>query len=962
MSHPAIEVQKYGQSIWLDYIHRKDLANGALQKRIDTEGILGVTSNPTIFQQAIGESDTYDEAISSLMELTPEEIYDRLSIEDIQQATDLFRPVYDRTNRRDGYVSLEVSPLLANNSADTASEARRLFAAVNRPNLMVKIPGTEAGLPAIEEAIAAGVNINVTLIFSVKNYEQVAEAYIRGLERRLEAGLPVDHVASVASFFLSRIDSAVDRILENNLRAAQVHGDTARISANRRLLGQAAITNAKLAYRAFKRIFQGQRFARLREAGAQVQRPLWASTGTKNPAYSDTRYIDLLIGRDTVNTVPPKTLAAFIDHGRAIEDSIEREFEDMLPPDEVFDKLAEVGVDMDLVTDRLQTDGVDAFVDSFQKLIEQVAAKRNVLQSGIIARQHLAMGLHTDAVNSALAELEREFVNGRIWSKDGSVWKSFGPTIAKIEQRLGWLDVLTTIDRERLQALQDSVRGSHWSSVVLLGMGGSSLAPEVLFRAFGQQPGFPRLLVLDSTDPAQVRAVEDAVDLPNTLFIVASKSGTTIETDAFYRYFYARTNHNGAQFIAITDANTVLEKLARDQNFRDVFINPSDIGGRYSALSYFGMVPAALIGLDLKRAWQNVQQMVAACADNVPAVVHPGLTLGAVIGALGKQGRDKITIHGTKTLDSFGAWAEQLIAESLGKEGKGVVPIVGATVGKPHDYSSDRLFIYLRMDDDSDVVDMDTGIRTLREAGHPRVTLRLPDAYSLFGEFFRWEFATAVAGQMFKVNPFDEPNVTEAKEATKQILDYVQQHGHLPRHKPTIEGGRVEVYIDETHSAALRDMSRSHGYEEESRTEFLAAQIVGTHAGDYFAILAYLTPTPQVEDQIRVVARRLRHVTKRGVTLGYGPRYLHSTGQLHKGGPNTGVFFQITREIDPAQDLAIPGLPFTFGTLFSAQAAGDLATLQKHGCRAIRIHVKGELQDGLDKLMAAIDFVAQRRQ
>lgn len=287
MSHPAIEVQEYGQSIWLDYIHRKDLANGALQKRIDTEGILGVTSNPTIFQQAIGESDTYDEAISSLMELTPEEIYDRLSIEDIQQATDLFRPVYDSTNRRDGYVSLEVSPLLANNSSDTASEAKRLFAAVNRPNLMVKIPGTEAGLPAIEEAIAAGVNINVTLIFSVKNYEQVAEAFIRGLERRLDAGLPVDHVASVASFFLSRIDSAVDRILENNLRAAQVHGDTSRISANRRLLGQAAITNAKLAYRAFKRIFHGPRFARLREAGAQVQRPLWASTGTKNPAYPD---------------------------------------------------------------------------------------------------------------------------------------------------------------------------------------------------------------------------------------------------------------------------------------------------------------------------------------------------------------------------------------------------------------------------------------------------------------------------------------------------------------------------------------------------------------------------------------------------------------------------------------------------------------------------------------------------
>jgi transaldolase/glucose-6-phosphate isomerase len=346
----------------------------------------------------------------------------------------------------------------------------------------------------------------------------------------------------------------------------------------------------------------------------------------------------------------------------------------------------------------------------------------------------------------------------------------------------------------------------------------------------------------------------------------------------------------------------------------------------------------------------------------VPYAFHPGLTLGAVIGTLGLQNRDKVTIRGTQSIDHFGPWAEQLIAESLGKEGRGVVPVVNNSVGKPHDYSSDRLFVYLRVDDDSDISEMDAGIRTLREAGHPRVTLRLADPYALFGEFFRWEFATAVAGQIIKVNPFDEPNVTEAKEATKEILNYVQEHGHLPKHAPTIEGNTVEVYIDEAHASALREVGRSHSYDEQSRTEFLAAQFAGTHAGDYFALLAYLTPTAETEDSLRTAARRLRHVTKRAVTIGFGPRYLHSTGQLHKGGPATGIFIQFTREIDPSQDIAIPGMPYTFGTLFQAQAAGDLATLQKHGLRAIRIHVKQDLQDGLDKILAAIDFVAQRRQ
>ena len=353
MSNPLLEIQKHGQSAWLDYIHRDDLNDGDLQRRIDEEGVLGVTSNPSIFQKAIGDSDTYDGAILTMLDLEPQDIYEALAIEDIQNATDLFRPIYDRSAGGDGYVSLEVSPLLARDTQGTVAEAKRLFQTVDRPNLMIKIPATPEGIPAIEAAIAAGINVNVTLIFAIDNYEQVAEAFIRGLEQRRAAGEDVTRVASVASFFLSRIDVMVDQILENNIRAAQVQSDTARIAANRVLLGQTAIANAKTAYRSFQRIFKGERFDELRAAGAQVQRPLWASTGAKNPAYSDTLYVDNLIGPHTVNTLPPATLAAFKDHG-VVAETITQAGGQFLPPDEVLDRLAEVGVDLGQVTSRLQ--------------------------------------------------------------------------------------------------------------------------------------------------------------------------------------------------------------------------------------------------------------------------------------------------------------------------------------------------------------------------------------------------------------------------------------------------------------------------------------------------------------------------------------------------------------------------------------------------------------------------------
>ncbi|HLY25437.1 MAG TPA: bifunctional transaldolase/phosoglucose isomerase, partial [Aggregatilineales bacterium] len=817
--NPTTAVQKYGQSLWYDNLSRDMILSGELQQLIDEYGIVGMTSNPTIFEKALGEGSAYDEFISESEELKPDQVFDRLSIDDVRSAADLLRPVFERTGGSDGYVSLEVSPLLANDTQTTLSEAKRLFTAVGRPNIMIKIPGTQAGLPAIEEALFEGVNINVTLLFSVKNYVEVAERYIRALERRLDAGLDVKHLASVASFFLSRIDTAVDKQLENNIQSAQGR-DISRVSANNQLLGKTAVANAKVAYGRFKDLFYGERFTRLRQAGARVQRPLWASTGTKNPAYPDTKYLDELIGKDTVNTVPKATLMAFHDHGK-VGPSLE---EGLPEAQETLDKLAEVGVELERVTDQLQEDGVEAFVDSFRKLIARIEGKRNLLMGGFMQRMKVKLGVYKQPVEAEIKRLRDQKSITRTWNHDATLWKDDAEHQKVIENRLGWLTVSNDghIDRKRLQALRDESKQLGWKHVVLLGMGGSSLAPEVLWRTFGQQAGYPALIVLDSTDPESILAAEKAIDLDKTVFIVASKSGTTLETLSMQRYFYAKyANNPGDHFIAITDPGSKLEGWAQELKFRHTFLNPADIGGRYSALSYFGLVPAALIGLQFERIQDTGTEMQLACGQNVTGNNHPGVWLGAIMGLLATQGRDKVTFITSPEFASFGDWAEQLIAESTGKEGKGIVPVTGATIGMPHDYLDDRLFIYLRLDESHG--NPDDQVRMLQEAGHPLVTFELRDKFDVGAEFFRWEFATAFAGMILKIDPFDEPNVTESKNNTNRLLAVFEKDGKLPEESPVLTEGNVSLYADDATAKLLKQLCEEHSYEATDLAGLLAA-------------------------------------------------------------------------------------------------------------------------------------------
>ncbi|HWS53667.1 MAG TPA: bifunctional transaldolase/phosoglucose isomerase [Pyrinomonadaceae bacterium] len=936
MVNNLVEITRLGQSIWYDNIRRAMLTTGDLARKIEEDDLRGVTSNPTIFEKAITGSTDYDEQLRALVEagLSVPEIYEELVVEDIRSAADILRPVYDRTDALDGYISLEVNPKLAYDTRGTVEEATRLFRRLGRPNVMIKIPAAQEGLPAIEESIYRGVNINITMIFSIENYEQVAEAYICGLERRAAEGLPVARVASVASFFVSRVDTSVDADLEERARRAASPEERRRLES---MLGRAAVANAKLAYQKFREIFHGERFRALREKGAMAQRPLWASTGTKNPKYSDVLYVDNLIGPETVNTVPPATYTAVRDHGRValtLEEGVDESRR-------LIAELAEIGIDLKAVTEKLQQDGLKAFVGSFDTLAASIEAKRGALLSGINERLSASLGRHAGAVAAALKEAEKGDVMRRLWRKDAALWKGEEAHRKVIKNALGWLGIVDTmigVEGELMSYAAGLARGGDFRHVVLCGMGGSSLCPEVLRRTFGRREGFPELLVLDSTDPDAVADLRDRVDPARALFVIATKSGTTTEPLMFYRYWFdqvARAKDNpGDNFIAITDPGTKMEEDARRDRFRRVFLNPPDIGGRYSALSYFGMVPAALMGLDLPKLLDRAERVVHACAQVVPAAENPGARLGAILAECAQAGRDKLTVVADPRIESFGLWVEQLVAESTGKEGKGIVPVAGEPLGPPSVYGDDRLFVSIaigRLEGETE-----TRLKALEAAGHPVVYRTLTDAYDLAEEFFLWELATAFAGWRLGINPFDQPNVQESKDATRELLEAFRGAGRLPEQAAHAADGPLTLYA--------ADGSLPAG----PLAEALRAHLGRAGAGDYVALLGYVEETPEHDRLLGRIRAHLRDATRCATTTGYGPRFLHSTGQLHKGGPDSGVFLQLTAA--DARDLEIPGEPFTFSVLKQAQALGDFRSLSTRGRRAARLDLGADATAGLRRL------------
>ncbi|UCH08181.1 MAG: bifunctional transaldolase/phosoglucose isomerase, partial [Deltaproteobacteria bacterium] len=774
------DLAELGLAVWLDYIRRSFITSGELKGLVD-KGLRGVTSNPTIFDKAIAGSADYDEALRSLVEKgkTDKEIYEELVLEDIRQTADALLPVYEKTGGLDGYVSLEVSPTLAYDTDGTVKEAWRLFTQLDHPNVMIKVPATQAGIPAIQTLIGEGVNVNVTLIFSLTHYQAVAEAYISGLEGRLAAGGDVSSIASVASFFISRVDTAVDALL-----------DRAR---HPELQGRIAISNAKAAYARFREIFTGERWERLTAHAARKQRVLWGSTGTKNPSYPDTLYVDSLIGPDTVNTVPPGTLAAFLDHGEVA--STLGEGLDIALADLV--RLSDLGIDLDAITQQLQDDGVAAFEKSFNNLMASIKEKREKLMTGRLDAS-FALGTYQGTFEKDLADLRDNRIMSRIWAHDHTVWK---PGQAEITNRLGWLHSPEVMGDsvKRMEELTDAVRSDGYTHALLLGMGGSSLAPEVFRNIFGVKDGFLDLDVLDSTDPGAVLTYADTLIPSRTLFIVSTKSGTTVETLSLFKFFYnwlsdaLGQDSAGEHFIAITDPGTPLTDLAARYGFRATFLNDPNIGGRYSALSYFGLVPATLIGLDIEVLLDRAMNMVCNSEGcNCPTSGdNRGAQLGAMLGGLNKIGKDKVTLIAPPEIESFGDWVEQLIAESTGKERKGILPIVGEPVGSPDVYGKDRIFVQLSMEGDDTI---DSAVADLERAGHPIVRLFIRDRYDLGGQFFLWEIAIAVAGHRMGINPFDQPNVEVAKVLARKLTAEYKEKGSLPGEKASLEESGIAIF------------------------------------------------------------------------------------------------------------------------------------------------------------------------
>ena len=941
--NPLRQLQTFGQSIWLDYIRRDLLKGGELQRLITEDGLRGMTSNPAIFEKAIAGSTQYQDFLDTLAsrtELDAKARYEKLAIRDIQDAADLLRPVYLETRKRDGYVSLEVSPYLAHDTQGTIDEARRLWKTVARENVMIKVPGTPEGIPAFRQLIGEGINVNVTLLFAQDVYENVAAAFIDGVEKFAGSGGEVSRIASVASFFISRIDTLVDSLAGDQLKKET---DSARQARLQSILGKIAIANGKLTYESYEKIFSSPRWKALAAKGAQTQRVLWASTSTKNPNYRDVIYVEELIGPDTVNTLPPATLEAFRNHGKPRKSLTE----DLAGARKTMADLAEAGISMKQVTDKLTEDGVKLFADAFDTLLAAVEKSTKRPASPQVNPQSASLPADlAAAVKKNLSDWRASGKVRRLWQRDISLWTG--------EDECKWLGWLAITEEQiagarKLREVAADVKNGAFRDILLLGMGGSSLCPEVLALTFGTVEGFPRLHVLDSTDPAQIRSFEAKVDLPNTLFIVSSKSGSTLEPNIYKQYFFERVKQvvgaekAGSRFIAITDPGSKMQQVAEKDRFRHIHYGLPTIGGRYSALSNFGMVPAAAMGLDTDKLLERTSAMVEACKAAAPAEENPGVMLGLILGTAAEMGRDKITLITSPGISDVGAWLEQLIAESTGKLGKGIIPVDREEPGPPEVYGNDRIFAYVRLEAAPDAA-QDAKVAALEKAGHPVVRVAMTDTYNLGQEFFRWEIATAVAGSVLGINPFNQPDVEASKIETRKLTSEYEMNGSLPPEKPVLEEDGIKLFTDEKNAADLAEAAGS----DRSLKSYLRAHLTRLGAGDYFAVLAYIEMNPEHESllqSLRMAVRDRRHVA---TCLGFGPRFLHSTGQAYKGGPNSGVFLQIT--CDDAKDLPVPGQRYSFGVVKAAQARGDFAVLAERKRRALRVHFGSNVKAGLDKL------------
>ena len=882
---------------------------------VEEDSLRGVTSNPSIFNKAIGGSSDYAPAMRAAVGLGggPKDVFERIAITDIQMATDVLYSVYLETEALDGYVSLEVSPYLAFDTEGTIAEAERLWREVARENLMIKIPATPQGLAAIEHCISQGINVNVTLLFAVDAYEAVAWSYIRGLEKRLARGEDISRIASVASFFISRIDAMVDKQLDEKRNGASSE-QQARID---QVKGKVAIANAKVAYKKYQEISQDERYQKLAAAGARPQRLLWASTGTKNPTYRDVLYIEELIGPETVNTVPEKTYHAFKDHGVAES----RLLTDWDQAEQTLSTLADLEISLPSVTDELLSKGVFAFADAFDELLGTVESRRRTLLGDALCSVELHAPNQEEDIKQRLETLRKDGFTRRLWAKDSKLFEGQDSV-----ERLGWLQTPADLEDqlEALSAFAYDIAMSGVESVVWLGTGGSSRSARTFAEVLPAQESAPALFFLDTTHPEALAQVEDKIDFESTAIIVASKSGTTAEPRTLAEHFWEKAGTD-ATWYAITDPDTELDALAQSRGFTGVLYGEPDVGGRFASLTPFGLAAPALLGHNLVSLLSESETMIGSCDASSPPAENPGLKLGAALAVLLEAGHDKLTLCTSSSFRGFGPYLQQLVDESLGKSGRGMVVVDTEALGDIEEYGNDRVFVSI-----FDAADtLPEKLQALKEHGHPHLELKIPNTDMIGQMFFLWQIAVSTAGHFLGLNPFDQPNVEASKKKSKELLA-AETDLQLSQ---ALDGERL---LGETEHFFLYGCEDLEAHTGLSEGVIKFARNGGS--GAYLSLLPYMAETPSTIELLQAMRRRVRNETQLATNLGFGPSYLHASGQLHKGGSPRGQFVVITESFD----LKSPGT-----RLLSSQAAGDVFALRDHGRRVLRVHLKSSLEEAL---------------
>lgn len=890
-----------GHSIWLDYLRRFLLTGGELKRLVKENKVRGVIINLKVFEKAVAGSSDYDVRLRSLIasqpNSKPKQIYEILLQEDVTTAADILRSVYDKSSGKDGYVSICLSPELAHSAEASIEQARELWKRINRPNLMIDLPATREGIQALRVLVSEGINVNAKLIFSPAQYEAAAQAYLSGVEE----GKNVEKVSSFASIHLSPLERAVEGAISKA-------GDKKQLA----LSGKITPALALVVYRCFREIFGSLRWHSFAAQGAKVQRLLW--TDIRNDISVSSL---LLIGgpaaSDAAAAISPAALL-----------STREETDLQVGAEELFEALTDLNIDLNSLGENLQEKELFSLSSLYHYLLENLEKKKANFCSGIKGTVELSPGKYRERVESRLKKWEKDKFSRRLWEKDPTLW--FRKKTPEIADRLGWIMLPESMSArvDDFIFFAQGVKNEGFRRVILLGMGGSSLAPEVFQKVFGSAPGFPRLTVLDTTHPSALSSLAKKLDLAHTLFIVSSKSGTTLETLSLFRYFWKRVSEMnklpGKNFIAISDPGSPLIRLAEERNFRKIFTPPPDVGGRYSALTDFGLLPAAILGINIEKLLDNALLSSENCAFCVPEKESSGLSLGALLGVTARE-RDKLTIITSPSIQSFSDWLEQLMAESTGKEGRGIVPITHEPVLDISLYGNDRLFLFIILKEDESLK-LEKIYYELKTRGNPAVKIMLRDKYEIGREIFRWEVAVSSAGTVLGIHPFNQPDVQLTKDFTREIMENRDK-------REAFEGTEAKTFSITSPNLPLA----------------LKKWLSSAGPNDFVAIQAFLAPEPRTTEALQELRLSILEKTHLATTSAYGPRFLHSTGQLHKGGPSNGLFLQLFDE--PEEKIPVPETDYTFAQLISAQCLGDYQALIKGKKRVLRIKLEDNIVSNL---------------